>query len=180
MTLEEQDLLRRADALAARAHDGQFRADGLTPLVEHPRGVRRVLEEFGVTDAVLLAAALVHDVLEDTEVTRGDLAQALGLEVTAVVEEVTVIRRAGESRRARVQRHLSDMRTASLRGQVLRLADALHNTRDSDGLKPSFRALWLSEKRLFAVALSKAHPALAARLLHTVDQALSAVEAQAV
>lgn len=58
---------------AISAHVGQFRKDGVTPYIVHPIEVMRLLQKCGVTDEKMLAVALLHDVLEDTRVTYGQL-----------------------------------------------------------------------------------------------------------
>jgi guanosine-3',5'-bis(diphosphate) 3'-pyrophosphohydrolase len=77
--------------LAVSAHDGQHRKDGRTPYVVHPVGVlRRLSSDLAQTDADLLCAGLLHDVLEDTETRRDSLVERFGAKVTAIVEELTL------------------------------------------------------------------------------------------
>lgn len=64
--------------LAEKGHQGQFRKDGKTPYVEHPRAVVELLTKWGVTDEVTLAVAWGHDLLEDTSVREEEIRQAGG------------------------------------------------------------------------------------------------------
>lgn len=61
------DLLTKARAFATMAHSGQMRKDGKSPYIVHPERVVKTLQEAGVTDQEILAAAYLHDVLEDTK-----------------------------------------------------------------------------------------------------------------
>ena len=61
------DLLTKARAFATIAHSGQMRKDGKSPYIVHPERVVKALQEAGVTDQEILAAAYLHDVLEDTK-----------------------------------------------------------------------------------------------------------------
>jgi len=63
------DLLTKARAFATVAHSGQMRKDGKSPYIVHPERVVKTLQEAGVTDQEILAAAYLHDVLEDTKET---------------------------------------------------------------------------------------------------------------
>lgn len=63
------DLLSKARAFATVAHSGQMRKDGKSPYIVHPERVVKALQEAGVTDQEILAAAYLHDVLEDTKET---------------------------------------------------------------------------------------------------------------
>ncbi|MBR1608136.1 MAG: hypothetical protein IJ678_00800 [Kiritimatiellae bacterium] len=65
-------------ALAERGHAGQFRKDGKTPYVEHPRAVVSLLGKWGVTDGVILAVAWGHDLLEDTAIGEAEIRRAGG------------------------------------------------------------------------------------------------------
>lgn len=81
-------LLDRAIRLAIRAHEGQFRKEAPIPYITHPYRVALMLASYGFSDAIL-AAALTHDVLEDTSVTESELREAIGDEAFAIVKAVT-------------------------------------------------------------------------------------------
>ncbi len=81
-------LLERAMLLAFRAHEGQTRKDAPTPYIVHPFEVGLILARYGFSD-VVIAAALVHDTVEDTPVTLEDVRRELGDEVAAIVAPVT-------------------------------------------------------------------------------------------
>jgi (p)ppGpp synthase/HD superfamily hydrolase len=83
----DSGLLDRAFELAARAHSGQRRRDG-GPLLDHPVEVARRLHEAGFPEPVL-AAGLLHDVVEDADVRIGEVVEAFGIEVGELVAALT-------------------------------------------------------------------------------------------
>ena len=77
-------------AIAEKAHAEQFRKDGVTPYIEHPMKVASFLYTVGIRDDEILAVALLHDVLEDTDVTVADLhEEGFSVEVIEAVSLVT-------------------------------------------------------------------------------------------
>ena len=84
-------LLNRAYVYAMKAHGHQKRASG-DPFFSHPLEVAAILTELKLDDATI-AAALLHDVIEDTDVTRAEIDQKFGKEIGALVEGLTKIKR---------------------------------------------------------------------------------------
>jgi (p)ppGpp synthase/HD superfamily hydrolase len=82
------DIVERATQLAVRAHKEQVRKSDGTPYVAHPLSVARMLDKAGFDDTVV-AAAIVHDVLEDTPVTETELREVLGDVVCEIVCSVS-------------------------------------------------------------------------------------------
>ena len=122
-------LLKKAYVFAARAHKGQIRRSG-EPYLSHPLEVAWMLSEMKL-DCITLAAGLLHDVLEDTDVTADDLKKNFGKEITDLVEGVTKISRVQES--SPEKRHAESIRkiilamTDDLRVIFIKLADRVHN-----------------------------------------------------
>lgn len=81
-------LVEKAIALALKAHEGQMRKEALTPYIVHPVRVAILLARYGFSDTVI-AAGLVHDVVEDTSVSLDDVRRELGDAVAALVAPVT-------------------------------------------------------------------------------------------
>src|SRR6266566_2064767 len=75
----DRELLRRAFAFSARAHQGQQRRSG-EPFIHHPWGVAKICAELRLDEATL-AAALLHDILEDTETTLEEVRSEFGDEI---------------------------------------------------------------------------------------------------
>src|SRR5262245_53900896 len=87
----DSDLLRRAFEFAARAHEGQQRRSG-EEFILHPFGVAKICAELHL-DEQTIAAALLHDVVEDTETDIADVRAEFGDEVAKLVEGVTKLTR---------------------------------------------------------------------------------------
>lgn len=126
-----RNLLARADAFAERKHRGQLRRDGVTSYVEHPRAVMRILrDEFGVRDPEVLAAGLLHDTLEDTTTDYDELSERFGRRVASIVAVLSKDNRLPERRRER--EYFAQLARAPLGAKLCKVADTIHNLRDSD------------------------------------------------
>jgi len=126
---KEVALLQKAYVFSARAHKGQVRRSG-EPYLSHPLEVTSLLADLNL-DITTLVAGLLHDVLEDTEVTEIELKEVFGKDVAALVEGVTKISRvqdaSPEIRRAETIRKIILAMTDDLRVIFIKLADRLHN-----------------------------------------------------
>lgn len=131
--LPEKDVefLFRAYEFARKAHDGQIRKSG-EPYIIHPIAVAGILIDLQM-DAVTIAAAFMHDVVEDTDVTREEIADAFGVEVANLVEGVTKLGRikfkSKEQQQAENHRKMFLAMAKDLRVMLIKLADRLHNMR---------------------------------------------------
>jgi guanosine-3',5'-bis(diphosphate) 3'-pyrophosphohydrolase len=127
----DTEILKRAYVCAKAAHEGQFRFSG-EPYVYHPLKVALILSELEL-DVTTIAAGLLHDTLEDTDITREALATEFGEEIYEIVEGVTKLSRIMfESREERQAENLRKMFLAmarDIRVVMIRLADRLHNMR---------------------------------------------------
>jgi GTP diphosphokinase / guanosine-3',5'-bis(diphosphate) 3'-diphosphatase len=117
--------MRRAEI----AHEGQMRDDG-RPYATHPAEVVRILVGRGHMKPDVLAAAYLHDVLEDTDVTRDELVAEFGEEIVGIVHEVTNIGRPGRPFEEKQAVLLDHARQMTPRAKLVKLADRLHNLRD--------------------------------------------------
>src|SRR4051812_40871601 len=99
------DLLLRALSFAASRHRDQRRKDkDASPYINHPIEVARAIaNDGGVTDPTVLAAALLHDTIEDTQTTRDELVREFGEEIAAIVSEVTDDKSLPKADRKRLQ-----------------------------------------------------------------------------
>ncbi len=133
---QDKQLVQRAYVFAAKAHQGQFRLSG-EEYIEHPVAVARILSELE-GDAHTLAAALLHDVVEDTDVTIEEIRQEFGVEIARLVDGVTKLSRI--QFHSRMEEQVSNLRKMFLamaedwRVVVIRLADRMHNLRTLDAL----------------------------------------------
>ncbi len=130
-TYSEKDinLLKKAYVFAARAHKGQIRRSG-EPYLSHPLEVINLLADLHL-DKTTLVAGLLHDVLEDTDITAEEIKNTFGPEVLDLVEGVTKIGRVEDSspeiRQAETIRKIILAMTDDLRVIFIKLADRIHN-----------------------------------------------------
>jgi guanosine-3',5'-bis(diphosphate) 3'-pyrophosphohydrolase len=117
--------------LAAEAHRDQLRKTG-DPYIEHPLAVATILAELGLDD-LTLAAALLHDSVEDTGLSLADVEAACGPEVAAIVDGVTKLERINfesrEEQQAATMRKMLVAMAKDVRVLLIKLADRLHNMR---------------------------------------------------
>ena len=125
----DADLLRRAYAVADRWHAGQTRKSG-APYITHPLAVAILLAEVGM-DTTTLVAALLHDTVEDTGLTIGEVKAEFGAEVAVLVDGVTKLdgSRWGDHAEAETFRKMIVAASIDLRVLVIKLADRVHNLR---------------------------------------------------
>jgi len=125
------DLITRAYALSAAAHLGQSRKSG-EPYVTHPVAVAKICAELGLDD-VTIAAALLHDAVEDTGTTIDQLEDQFGVDVARIVDGVTKLDRikfdSKEAQQAATVRKMLVAMAKDLRVLIIKLADRLHNMR---------------------------------------------------
>ena len=122
------NLLDSALIFAAIAHQNQKRKSTDTPYIVHPVGVMLILIEFGENEPELLAAALLHDTIEDAGVTLNQLRQKFGERVAHIVEGCSEPDKddTWENRKAHTIHYL---KTAPREIQLVSAADKLHNLR---------------------------------------------------
>ncbi len=132
------DLLRRAYKLADAAHKGQCRKSG-EPYVTHPVAVAELLFELGM-DTETLVAAILHDVVEDTDITLEQVTQQFGQQVALLVDGVTKLTQINfssiEERQAENLRKMLFAMSKDIRVMVIKLCDRLHNMRTGDAWSP--------------------------------------------
>jgi guanosine-3',5'-bis(diphosphate) 3'-pyrophosphohydrolase len=130
MSKNEQSLWQQAVSFAARAHEDQLRKDGKTPYIAHPlRVALTVRHAFGVDDGVALAAACLHDVIEDTTTDYDDLKEQFGEKVAQVVAELTKDARLPEPERERAYDEV--ISNGTWRTKLIKLADVFDNYSDA-------------------------------------------------
>jgi len=131
--------VRRAYEIAVERHRDQFRSSG-DPYITHLLDVAHILADLRM-DATTLAAALLHDVIEDTEFPVSRLEERFGGEVAQLVEGVTKISRlnmmAPEARQAENVRKMLLAMVQDVRVVMVKLADRLHNMRTLEFLEPA-------------------------------------------
>jgi guanosine-3',5'-bis(diphosphate) 3'-pyrophosphohydrolase len=122
-------LLVDALAFAAYKHRLQRRKDPeASPYINHPIALAHLLASAGVTNARVLAAAILHDTIEDTETTYEELRERFGKTVAGVVREVSDDKTLPKAERKRLQ--IEHAKELSRRARLVKLADKICNVRD--------------------------------------------------
>ena len=137
----DEDLLNRAYVYAMRAHGSQKRASG-DPYISHPLEVAAILTDLKLDDATI-AAAVLHDTIEDTESTREEIDTIFGPDIGALVEGLTKIKRldlvSKQAQQAENFRKLLLAVADDIRVLLVKLADRLHNMRTLGFMAPDKR-----------------------------------------
>ncbi|MGZ8335424.1 MAG: HD domain-containing protein [Allosphingosinicella sp.] len=138
-------LIMKAACFAADRHRSQRRKDAdASPYINHPLALAGILaDEGGVTDASVLAAALLHDTVEDTETTLAEIEAEFGREIAAIVAEVTDDKSLPSVERKRLQ--IVRAASKSDGAKLVKLADKICNIRDIASTPP---ADWSVERKL--------------------------------
>ncbi|HJU57764.1 MAG TPA: RelA/SpoT family protein, partial [Actinomycetota bacterium] len=151
--------IERAYRFAAEHHEGQKRLSG-EDFIEHPLAVAQILADLGL-DTTTLEAALLHDTVEDTDVTVGDLESEFGSEVARIVDGLTKLDaisfRSREHEQAENVRKMIVAMAGDIRVLLIKLADRLHNMRTLSALAPD-------KQRRIATATLEIYAPLAHRL----------------
>jgi GTP diphosphokinase / guanosine-3',5'-bis(diphosphate) 3'-diphosphatase len=135
---DDLDIIRKAWAFCLQQHEGQKRASG-EPYIIHPLEVAQVLAELKM-DSTAIAAGLLHDAVEDTDVTSAEIAKRFGEQVAHIVEGVTKLEKIKfanrEDHQAENIRKMLLAMVTDVRVVIIKLADRLHNMRTLEHLKP--------------------------------------------
>ena len=133
--------VRRAYEFGAKAHEGQHRKSG-EPYIHHPLEVARILADMHM-DHQTLVAALLHDVIEDTETAKEELRRRFGKGIAELVDGVSKLTQIQFSSQAEAQAHnfrkMLMAMSNDIRVILVKLADRLHNMRTLGALEPEKR-----------------------------------------
>lgn len=137
---------RKAKKLAEKAHDGQRRKFEGVPFIEHPKAVAALLQSVATATQTEIAAALLHDTVEDTEVTFSDIRDRFGNEVAQIVKELTTDKEARD--KLGKAKYLGwKMVKMSSKALTIKLCDRYHNVRKIEETPESFRNRYSRETR---------------------------------
>ncbi|EKE77431.1 bifunctional GTP diphosphokinase/guanosine-3',5'-bis pyrophosphate 3'-pyrophosphohydrolase [Gallaecimonas xiamenensis] len=165
---EQVELIRQAYVLARDAHEGQARSSG-EPYITHPVAVTGILADMRL-DHETLCAALMHDTIEDTPVTKAQIAEQFGDAVAELVEGVSKLDKiqfnSKEEAQAENFRKMIMAMTQDIRVILIKLADRTHNMRTLGALRPD-------KKRRIARETLEIYAPLANRLgIHNIKNEL--------
>lgn len=140
---KDSDRIKRAVEMATKAHEGQFRKTG-EPYIIHPMAVKKILEDWGMDEDTVIAGIL-HDTVEDTNLTLADIKKEFGESVAFLVDGVTKLSTARNGMRD-IDSYLPQTKDNFLRLMIalgddirvliIKLADRLHNLRTLSALPP--------------------------------------------
>ena len=162
-------LVEKALKFATMAHEGQVRKYTGEPYINHPVEVMNIVKTV-TNDVAMHAAALLHDVVEDTEVTIDDIRREFGDDVANLVDDLTDVSRPEDgNRKTRKALDRAHSAQASARAQTVKLADLISNGMDIMQHDKSFGKVFLAEKDLLLEVLTSGDPklhAIASEITH--------------
>jgi GTP pyrophosphokinase len=154
LSLEDKKLIRKAFDLALEAHSSQRRKSG-EPYIFHPIAVAKIVAyEIGL-GAVSIAAALLHDVVEDTPYTTDDMERLFGKQIAKIVSGLTKISRLNKEQDASIQAENFRKMLLTLNDDVrvilIKIADRLHNMQTMDSM-PDYKQVKIASETLYIYA----------------------------
>jgi guanosine-3',5'-bis(diphosphate) 3'-pyrophosphohydrolase len=137
------EIVLEAAAFAAEKHRNQRRKDEeASPYINHPIQLAYILVQAGIEDPVVLAAALLHDTIEDTNTTLDELEIVFGYEIANIVAECSDDKRLPKLERTKAQ--IEHAAGISPKAKLVKLADKIGNVSDINGAPP---AGWSLERK---------------------------------
>jgi (p)ppGpp synthase/HD superfamily hydrolase len=164
-------LTARARQFATAAHEavGQLRLWTNEPYIVHPAAVAAIVETVPHTPE-MVAAAWLHDTVEDTRVTLDDVRAVFGNEVAKLVWWLTDASRSSDGNRAtRKAIDRAHLAKAPPHAQTIKLADIIDNGATIEARDPGFAKVWREEKRLLLAVMDKGDPTLMKKALEDFD-----------
>jgi hypothetical protein len=150
----------RARSFAAWAHRDQKRKYTGDPYIRHPEAVAALVRGVPHTEE-MLAAAWLHDTVEDTEATPADIVRLFGSVVASLVEQLTDVSRPEDgNRKLRKAKDREHTGRSSPEAKTVKLADLIDNSRSIVAHDPDFAAVYLEEKRLLLEVLREGDASL--------------------
>jgi len=172
------NVVERAARFAQAAHESidQRRKYTDEPYIVHPRAVAGIVAGV-IEDEQMIAAAWLHDVVEDTPVTIDEIEAEFGLHIACLVDDLTdVAHKSAGSRRQRLAINREHTSRAEPRAKSIKLADVIDNLSDIVNRNPDFAPKYLSEKEELLEVLVDGHPVLLARARTVIQEQWAALE----
>tara|TARA_Y200000002_G_scaffold378969_1_gene387349 strand:+ start:1677 stop:2186 length:510 start_codon:yes stop_codon:yes gene_type:complete len=161
--MKDTPLINKAKMLAGKAHEGQFRKYSGMPYIVHPIEVATIVQTVGHTDE-MIAAALLHDVVEDTDYSFEDIAKEVSPEVADLVKGLTDVSSPQDGnrkvRKAIDKDHLAEQNAEV---QTIKLADVISNSQDIKANDPKFAKVYIEEMKALLEVLTKGDKTLYAK-----------------
>ena len=170
---EVPELVARAAERARLAHESidQRRKYSNAPYIVHPRAVAATVRSV-TDDPITIAAAWLHDVVEDTPVTIEEIENEFGPEVAKLVDDLTDVSRLSDgNRQLRTAIDREHTAAADPRAKTVKLADVIDNLSDIAELDPKYAALYVGEKELLLEVLREGDAELYRRAEQVIKEA---------
>ena len=157
------NLVDRALKFATIAHADQKRKYTGKPYIVHPIEVMQIVSTVE-HDEAMLAAALLHDVVEDTDIDLDTIRDVFGDDVASLVDDLTDVSKPEDgNRKVRKALDREHSAQASARAQTIKLADLISNSSDILENDPKFAKVYLAEKELLLEVLTEGDASLRER-----------------
>jgi len=167
--LRAPHIINKALQFASSAHSGQVRKYSGEPYINHPIAVAKIVGSIP-HDTNMIAAALLHDVVEDCGVSLRQIEQQFGTDIATLVENLTDVSKPEDGnrsvRKAIDRAHLAN---ASSRAASIKLADTIHNSEDIIKNDPKFAKVYMVEKKLLLNVISHGDQSLYRRASNCVN-----------
>jgi (p)ppGpp synthase/HD superfamily hydrolase len=161
--MKDTPLINKAKMLAGKAHEGQFRKYSGMPYIVHPIEVATIVQSVDHTDE-MIAAALLHDVVEDTDYSFEDIANEVSPKVSELVKGLTDVSNPQDGnrkvRKAIDKDHLAEQNAEV---QTIKLADVISNSQDIKANDPKFAKVYIEEMKALLEVLTKGDKTLYAK-----------------
>jgi (p)ppGpp synthase/HD superfamily hydrolase len=165
------DIVRKAQvyAMAAHAAVGQRRKYTNEPYIVHPAEVAKIVAGVPGSTPDMVAAAWLHDVVEDTGCTYTDIHMAFGADIAALVGWLTDVSKPEDGNRA-VRKAIDREHTAAApaEAQTIKLADLISNSRSIMAHDPEFARVYLAEKRALLEVMTRGDAGLRERAMQQI------------
>ena len=171
--IKDTKLIQEALMLAIKAHDGQRRKYTGEPYSTHPIGVSKIIETIPDHTPEMVAAALLHDVVEDTYITLSDVTEQFGATVAEYVHFCSNVSEQGDGNRAfRKKMDADHFAMGPMESQTIKVADLIHNSESIIPNDPKFfHKAYKYEKQYLLDVLIKANPILKSHAQSMLDKA---------
>jgi (p)ppGpp synthase/HD superfamily hydrolase len=182
----EENLLKKVEEFASIAHGSQKRKYSNEPYIVHPVRVMEICRKYN-SDVAVLASALLHDVLEDTDCTRDEMYKFLGRNfndeqasrIAYYVDELTDVYTkeaySGMNRRKRKKLEAERMEKTSPESQTIKYADIIDNCNEITVHDPEFATVFLHECKQLLEKMNKGNRELLSKARETVEMNLLAL-----
>jgi guanosine-3',5'-bis(diphosphate) 3'-pyrophosphohydrolase len=162
-----KNLELRALDFATAAHKAHVRKHTGEPYINHPIVVASIVRFYGF-DEETIAAAYLHDVVEDCPITVGDIEKEFGGSVASKVSFLTALKPPGMNRATRKALYRTKLEGAPGDVHSIKLADILHNAPSIIAHDPDLAKIWIPESKELVAVLVRGHPALINKVTNIV------------